>query len=52
MFKNIARLLTAPSAVELERSYLEGAGDRYELEYREREISRGKFRNHRRACGF
>ncbi len=43
-FKNIARALRVPSAEERESAYLNGAIDRIDLEYRQRQIDRGLFR--------
>jgi hypothetical protein len=42
--KKVARALHVPSTEEREMQYLSGAGDRIELEYRQREIDRGMFR--------
>lgn len=47
MFAKIADLLRAlrgPSLRERELAYLNAARDRYDLEYRERQIDRGLFR--------
>jgi hypothetical protein len=43
MFKTIKRFLAVPTVADLERDYLETAGDRLELEYRERMVRRGTF---------
>lgn len=43
-FKNFARALRVPSAAERESAYLNGAVDRIDLEYRQRQIDRGLFR--------
>jgi hypothetical protein len=43
--KRAAKNFRAPTAADLEQAYLNGAGDRYDLEARERNISRGMFRN-------
>ncbi|WP_203232286.1 hypothetical protein [Gemmobacter caeruleus] len=40
----ILRALHIPSDEEMERAYLDGAANRYDLEMREREISSGRFR--------
>ncbi|CAI9400896.1 hypothetical protein ANOBCDAF_00581 [Pleomorphomonas sp. T1.2MG-36] len=42
--KKVARALRVPSTEEREMHYLSAAGDRIELEYRQREIDRGLFR--------
>lgn len=42
--KKVARALRVPTAEERELQYLSAAGDRIELEYRQREIDRGLFR--------
>lgn len=42
--KKVARALRVPSTEEREMQYLSAAGDRIELEYRQREIDRGLFR--------
>lgn len=43
--KKVVRALHVPTAEERELQYLNAAGDRIELEYRQREIDRGRFRN-------
>lgn len=43
-FRNIARALRIPSVEERETAYLNGAIDRIDLEYRQRQIDRGLFR--------
>ena len=43
--KKIARALRAPSAQEREMAYLNGSHDRIDLEYRQRQVDRGIFRN-------
>lgn len=43
--KRAAKNLRAPSPAERELAYLNGAGDRYDLEARERDVDRGLFRN-------
>ncbi|WP_082475770.1 MULTISPECIES: DUF3563 domain-containing protein [unclassified Rhizobium] len=48
MFKQIKKLtgaLRPLSASERELSYLNGSSDRIDLEYRQRQIDRGLFRN-------
>ncbi len=42
--KKVARALHVPTTEERELRYLSAAGDRIELEYRQREIDRGLFR--------
>lgn len=42
--KKVARALRVPTTEERELQYLSAAGDRIELEYRQREIDRGLFR--------
>jgi hypothetical protein len=42
--KKVVRALHVPTAEEREHHYLSTAGDRVELEYRQREIDRGLFR--------
>ena len=39
--KRAAKLIRTPSQVEREMAYLNEAGDRYDLEARERNLSRG-----------
>lgn len=39
--KRAAKLIRTPSMVEREMAYLNEAGDRYDLEARERNLSRG-----------
>lgn len=43
-FKNFIRHLKPMSRAERENAYLCGARDRYELEFRQREIDLGMFR--------
>lgn len=43
-FRKAARALRVPSIAEREEMYLNEAGDRYDLELREREVARGAFR--------
>lgn len=42
--KNFVRAFRIPSREELERAYLNGAVDRVDLEFRQRQIDRGMFR--------
>lgn len=42
--KNFARGFRIPTAEERENAYLNGAIDRIDLEYRQRQIDRGMFR--------
>ncbi|QRM54815.1 DUF3563 family protein [Sinorhizobium sp. BG8] len=42
--KNFTRALRAPTAEDREAAYLNGAIDRIDLEYRQRQIDRGMFR--------
>ncbi|OJU01318.1 MAG: DUF3563 domain-containing protein [Rhizobium sp. 63-7] len=42
--KKIARALRVPSVEEREMAYLNAAGDRVDLEYRQRQVDRGLFR--------
>jgi hypothetical protein len=43
-FKLIARAFQIPSNHEREMAYLNGAKDRYDLEYRMRRVDSGEFR--------
>ncbi|MEK1930600.1 DUF3563 family protein [Rhizobium sp. CF097] len=43
--KKITRALRVPSAEEREMNYLNGSLDRIDLEYRQRQVDRGLFRN-------
>ncbi|MBP1850836.1 DUF3563 family protein [Rhizobium halophytocola] len=43
-FRKIARSLRIPSLAEREMAYLNGARDRFDLEYRQRQVDRGLFR--------
>ena len=43
--KRAAKALRAPTAEEFELAYIYEAGDRYDLEARERNLSRGALRN-------
>lgn len=52
MFRTLKRFLSVPSVSELESTYLNQAVDRYDLEFREREIARGAFRQNRNRPGF
>lgn len=45
--KRAARALKGPTASDRELAYLNDAADRYDLEYRQREIDRGLFRARR-----
>jgi hypothetical protein len=47
--KRTAKLLRTPTTAEREMAYLNEAGDRYDLEARERNLSRGGFN---RTFGF
>jgi hypothetical protein len=51
MFRTLKRFLSVPSAAELEATYLNEAVDRYDLEFRERELARGRSAK-RRVAGF
>ncbi|MFT4001791.1 MAG: DUF3563 family protein [Rhizobium sp.] len=42
--KKIARALRATSVEEREMAYLNGSHDRFDLEYRQRQVDRGLFR--------
>lgn len=43
--KTITRALRVPSVEEREMNYLNGSLDRIDLEYRQRQVDRGLFRN-------
>ncbi|GAA3078397.1 DUF3563 domain-containing protein [Sinorhizobium sp. B11] len=43
--RKFARALRAPTAQEREMAYLNGSHDRIDLEYRQRQVDRGIFRN-------
>jgi hypothetical protein len=43
--KKFARALRVPSVEEREMAYLNGSNDRFDLEYRQRQVDRGAFRN-------
>jgi hypothetical protein len=43
--KSFIRTFHIPTAEELEREYLNGAANRIDLEFRQRQIDRGMFRN-------
>ena len=43
--KKFARAFRAPTAQEREIAYLNGSHDRIDLEYRQRQVDRGLFRN-------
>ena len=47
MFEGLKQLVHFPTAAERERAYLEESVDRYDLELRQREIDRGRFRRRR-----
>ncbi len=42
--KKVARAFRIPTEQEREMAYLNGAKDRYDLEFRMRQIDRGEFR--------
>jgi hypothetical protein len=42
--KKIARALRVPSVEEREMAYLNNSHDRFDLEYRQRQVDRGLFR--------
>lgn len=44
MFDQVRKFFTGPTVAERERAYLEESANRYDLEMREREIQRGRFR--------
>lgn len=44
--RNFTRALRVPTAEEREMAYLNGSIDRIDLEYRQRQIDRGLFRNY------
>ncbi|RUM26450.1 DUF3563 domain-containing protein [Rhizobium vallis] len=43
--RKIARAFRAPSTQEREMAYLNGSFDRIDLEFRQRQVDRGLFRN-------
>lgn len=48
MFESVRSFFRAfhiPTAAELEREYLNGAANRVDLEFRQRQVDRGMFRN-------
>jgi len=48
MFERVRSFIRAfhiPTAAELEREYLNGAANRVDLEFRQRQVERGMFRN-------
>jgi hypothetical protein len=47
MFSTLKKAFRAVSTTEREAAYLNGAGDRLDLELRQREIDRGMFRQRR-----
>ncbi len=42
--KNFFQVFHIPSSAELERDYLNGAANRVDLEFRQRQVERGMFR--------
>ena len=46
-FKKIARALRVPNVADTENAYLNDAMDRFDLEYRQRQVDRGMFRRQR-----
>lgn len=44
--KKMARAFRAPTMQEREMAYLNGSHDRIDLEFRQRQVDRGLFRNH------
>jgi len=47
MFERVKKFISAfhlPTTAELERDYLNGAANRVDLEFRQRQIDRGMFR--------
>jgi hypothetical protein len=44
MFEGLKRYLAAPTTADRERAYLEDSASAYDLELRQREIDRGRFR--------
>jgi Protein of unknown function (DUF3563) len=47
MFANLKKAFRSVSAAEREAAYLNAAGDRIDLELRQREVDRGMFRRNR-----
>ncbi len=47
MFSNLKKLFTAPSTADRERAYLNESASQVDLEMRQREIDRGRFRQRR-----
>ena len=47
IIRALIRGFNLPSVAELEREYLNGAANRVDLEFRERQIARGMFRTSR-----
>lgn len=43
--RKLARALRVPSAQDREMAYLNGSHDRFDLEYRQRQIDNGLFRS-------
>lgn len=48
MFEGLKQLVRVPTVADRERAYLEESVDRYDLELRQREIDRGRFRRQTR----
>jgi hypothetical protein len=47
-FKKAVRALRIPNTADLEQAYLAEAGDRIDLEYRQRQVDNGMFRKNSR----
>ena len=47
-FKKVVRALRIPNTADLEQAYLAEAGDRIDLEYRQRQVDNGMFRKNSR----
>ena len=52
LVQNLKNVLRGPSREELERAYLDGATSVVDLELRQREIDRGRFRRRSTAFGY
>jgi hypothetical protein len=52
MIRNLVEALRVPSVEAQERAYLDAAEDRYDLEYRQRQVERGLFRPRTMLGGF
>lgn len=52
MFDRVKRLLHTPTTAERELAYLNDSASRYDLELRQREIDRGRFRQRNTVAGF